>query len=76
MSALERIDIRAARPMDRLLSLDEVKGLVGLGKSMIYRKMRAGTFPRACKAGGCSTRWSEREVQDWVAEQLAQRQAA
>ncbi len=71
MSAMGRI-VAA----DRLLCLDEVKAIVGLGKTMIYRKMRGGTFPRACKAGGCSTRWSEVEVQAWVAEQLEQRTAA
>lgn len=60
---------------DRLLCLDEVKAIAGLGKSMIYRKMRAGTFPKACKAGGTSTRWSERELHAWVSDQLAQRPA-
>jgi len=45
---------------DRLLNLEEVRGIVGLGKTMIYRKMRAGEFPMACKAGGCSTRARER----------------
>ncbi len=61
---------------DRLIKLPEVIAIVGLGKTMIYRKMRAGSFPQACKAGGYSTRWSEREVRDWVAEQLATRHAA
>ncbi len=71
MSVMGRIEAA-----DRLLGLDEVKTVAGLGKSMIYRKMRAGTFPKACKAGGGSTRWSEREVQAWVNEQLAARAAA
>lgn len=71
MSVMGRIEAA-----DRLLNLHEVKAAVGLGKSMIYRKMREGSFPQSCKAGGCSTRWSEREVQDWIAEQLAQRVAA
>lgn len=71
MSVMGRIEAA-----DRLLPLDEVKTIVGLGKTMIYRMMRAGSFPKACKAGGCSTRWSEREVQDWVAQRLAQRDAA
>lgn len=71
MSALGRIEAA-----DRLLCLDEVKAIVGLGKSMIYRKMRDGTFPMRCKAGGCSTRWSEREINEWVVAQLASRVAA
>lgn len=61
---------------DRLLNLEEVKAIVGLGKTMIYRKMRAGAFPIACKAGGCSTRWSENEVRAWVSAQLASRAPA
>jgi predicted DNA-binding transcriptional regulator AlpA len=34
---------------------------------MIYRKIRAGTFPKPYKPGGASSRWSLREVSDWVA---------
>ncbi|WP_426255767.1 helix-turn-helix transcriptional regulator [Sphingomonas sp. DC2300-3] len=70
MSAMGKIEAA-----DRLLCLDEVKAIAGLGKSMIYRKMRAGTFPKACKAGGTSSRWSEREVQTWVTDQLQSRAA-
>jgi prophage regulatory protein len=61
---------------DRLLNLEEVKAIVGLGKTAIYRMMRAGEFPMACKAGGCSTRWSENECRAWVAAQLASRAPA
>jgi len=60
---------------DRLISLPEVKEIVGIGKTMIYRKMREGSFPQPCKPGGASSRWSEREVRGWVAEQLARRAA-
>jgi prophage regulatory protein len=56
---------------DRLISLEEVKAQTNRGKTMIYRMMRAGTFPKRCPAG-----WSEREVQRWVREQLANRLAA
>ncbi|MGT2515645.1 helix-turn-helix transcriptional regulator [Sphingomonas panni] len=61
---------------DRLVPLAEVKAVAGLGKSMIYRLMRAGNFPRACKAGGNATRWSVREVEAWVAARLAGRREA
>ena len=54
---------------DPLLSLDEVKEIVGLGKTRIYALMRAGAFPACFKPGGWATRWSEREVRAWVAEQ-------
>jgi prophage regulatory protein len=58
---------------DRLLPIDAVIQLAGIGKTMIYRKVREGTFPTPCKPGGCSTRWSEREVTTWRERVLAAR---
>jgi predicted DNA-binding transcriptional regulator AlpA len=44
---------------------------------MIYRKMREGAFPKACKPfGSSSSRWSEREIKAWLEEQRAMRRAA
>lgn len=59
---------------DRLLPIDAVMQIAGIGKTMIYRKMREGTFPQACKPGGTSTRWSEREVREWLSKVLADRE--
>lgn len=61
---------------DRLLPIDAVMQIAGIGKTMIYRKMKEGTFPKACKPGGASTRWSEREVRAWYADVMAARGAA
>ncbi len=58
---------------DRLLPIDAVMQIAGIGKTMIYRKMRDGTFPKSCKPGGASTRWSEREVRAWYADVMASR---
>lgn len=58
---------------DRLIPLAEVTKMAGIGKTMIYRLMRKDAFPKACKPGGASSRWSEREVSAWVAEQLERR---
>ncbi len=60
---------------DRLLKLDEVKDIVGLGKTMIYRLEREGKFPQRFKPGGWSSRWSEREVRAWKAAQREGRAA-
>ena len=60
---------------DRLLPLDAVMQIAGIGKTMIYRKMRDGTFPKCCKPGGASTRWSEREVRAWKDQVMAARAA-
>ncbi len=57
---------------DRMLTLNEVKALVGLGKTMIYRLEAAGQFPKRFKPGGFATRWSEREVRAWCETQRNQ----
>ncbi|HVJ00632.1 MAG TPA: AlpA family phage regulatory protein [Sphingomonas sp.] len=61
---------------DRLIPLAVVTEIAGIGKTMIYRLMREGTFPKSCKPGGASTRWSEREVREWRDRILAERDAA
>ncbi len=58
---------------DQALKLDEVKAIVGLGKTMIYRLERAGKFPQRFKPGGWSSRWSEREVRAWWEAQRGDR---
>uniref|UniRef100_UPI0035CA119A helix-turn-helix transcriptional regulator n=1 Tax=uncultured Sphingomonas sp. TaxID=158754 RepID=UPI0035CA119A len=58
---------------DRLLPIAVVMEIAGIGKTMIYRKMREGTFPKCCKPGGASTRWSEREVRTWRDQVMAAR---
>lgn len=60
---------------DRLLPLAAVIELAGIKKTMIYRLMREGTFPKSCKPGGVSSRWSEREVREWKDNMLAARGA-
>lgn len=60
---------------DRLIGLPEVVSIAGIGRAMIYRKIKDGTFPRQCKPGGVSSRWSECEVREWVVQQLAKRAA-
>lgn len=58
---------------DRLLPIDAVMQIAGLGKTTIYGLMRKGKFPMACKPGGLSSRWSEREVNEWRDNLLAAR---
>jgi prophage regulatory protein len=61
---------------DRLLPIDAVMQIAGIGKTMIYRKVRDGTFPKPCKPGGASSRWSEQEVRMWQAAIMSARGAA
>lgn len=56
---------------DRLLRLPEVQRLTGLGRSVIYQKMRDGMFPRSIKVGPRATSWSEAAVHGWIQQRLA-----
>ncbi len=59
---------------DRLIPIDAVMQIAGLGRTTIYKKVREGTFPKPGKPGGCSSRWSEAEVRGWKDNVLAERE--
>ncbi|NKJ44833.1 AlpA family phage regulatory protein [Novosphingobium sp. SG720] len=60
-------EIEGAPVPDRLLRLAEVRHRVGLGKTMIYAMIGEGRFPRPYKITPAAARWSEREVEAWIA---------
>jgi prophage regulatory protein len=51
---------------ERLIKLAEVSRRVGLGKSMIYKKIQNGTFPGPYKISPFASRWSELEIVAWI----------
>ena len=55
-----------------LIDLKETMRRSGFGKTAIYERMAAGTFPQACKVG-VSTRWVGEEVDAWVQEWISAR---
>lgn len=61
--------------IDILIKLPEVCRQAGFSKSTIYELIAAGAFPAPLKLGRYS-RWSQHEVQGWIEEQKAARQAA
>jgi len=50
----------------RLLRLREVMNLVPLGRSTIYDRMAAGTFPKSLDMGGGVVCWREFEIVEWI----------
>lgn len=50
---------------ERLLDIDQVRAIVPLARSSIYRLMAADKFPKARKVGGRSL-WRESAVQAFV----------
>lgn len=51
--------------VDRLLKIKQVIEMAGIGRTMIYRLIRSGDFPKPYKPGGYASRWSEAEVIQW-----------
>lgn len=51
---------------DALLAMPTVCALAGIGKSLIYEKVKAGTFPKPVKIGQRVTRWRAGDVRAWL----------
>lgn len=60
----------------RVLRLPQVKMKTGLGRSTIYERMEAGTFPKSFKIGVRSIGWSEKEIDDWITDMMTRPQAS
>jgi prophage regulatory protein len=50
----------------RFLRLDQVKHQVGLGRSAIYQKVKAGEFPAPISLGARAVAWLSDEIDAWV----------
>lgn len=59
----------------RLLRRSEVKNLTGLGVSQLYRLMSRGQFPQPVKLSERSVAWLEHEVEGWISQRIAARDA-
>jgi prophage regulatory protein len=55
----------------RILRLETVKSLTGLGRTKIYDLMQQGRFPQGRRiAGSRVTGWDSVEIDAWIAEQF------
>ena len=52
-----------------LMDLKEVCSTVGFKKTVIYKWMNEGEFPKSIKIGR-SVRWVSTEVEAWIAEKI------
>ena len=57
----------------RFIKLPEVEARVAFDGATIYRRVKAGTFPRPVKVGKRASRWLEADVERWVLDQAEQR---
>ena len=53
---------------DRIIRRPEVEAMTGLGCTLIYDKMKAGTFPKNLKLADRAVGWSQAAVQQWIAD--------
>ena len=60
----------------RVLRLPQVRQVTGLGRSMIYQLEAEKRFPSRIKIGARAVGWLHEEVQQWLAERVAQRAAS
>lgn len=56
---------------ERLLRIDDVCFLTGLGRSTIYSQVKGGKFPAPVQLHGACVAWRETEVDAWIAQRPA-----
>lgn len=56
---------------DNLLRLEQVMQITSLCRSHVFLLVKKGQFPSSITVGVRGARWSEREVRQWIAEQIA-----
>ena len=59
----------------RLLRFAEVTRRTGLSRPRIYSLIAAGRFPRQVPLGPCSVAFVEEEIDRWIAQRIAARDA-
>jgi len=58
---------------ERFITMEQVRGRVALSKTEIYRKIKAGAFPRPVPLGTQKVAFVESEVASWMDARLQAR---
>ena len=53
-----------------ILRLPTVKARTGLSRSTIYLRISEGRFPKPVSLGGRAVGWVEKEIDDWLSQQI------
>jgi prophage regulatory protein len=56
---------------DRILRLKDVREKSGLSESGLKRAETVGEFPKRIKIGPRAVGWSEKQVDQWIADRIA-----
>ncbi|CDM88582.1 helix-turn-helix transcriptional regulator [Xenorhabdus bovienii] len=63
-------------PKENLIRLPEVQRRTGYSKAWIYKLISDGGFPKQVKIGSRSVAFIEAEIDDWIAQRIAESRAA
>jgi prophage regulatory protein len=58
---------------DRVLDYPELRKIVPLSRTTVWRREREGTFPRAIRISKGRVGWSEQEIFGWMEQRAAGR---
>ena len=62
-------------PTKKFLRLPEVISRIGFRRTAIYQKIAEGTFPAPVKLGPRAVAWLSTEIDAWIDERVAERDA-
>lgn len=62
--------------MNRVIREDECKAITGLSRQWRWTLEQEGKFPKRVPIGARAVGWIEAEVQEWLSNQMAQRNAS
>lgn len=68
---MDNLQCSRAQSGRRFLRLNEVKRLVGLGRSAIYDKIKRGEFPAPVHLGARAVAWLSDEIDGWIDSRIA-----
>ena len=54
----------------KLLKINQVCELTGLGRSTVYAKVAEESFPAPIKIGARASAWIESEIEAWIEEKI------
>ncbi|WP_340622475.1 helix-turn-helix transcriptional regulator [Xenorhabdus siamensis] len=63
-------------PKENLIRLPAVQRRTGYSKAWIYKLISAGEFPKQVKLGSRSIAFVESEIDNWIAQRIAESRAA
>ena len=62
--------MQAEKSADKLIRINQVMEVTGKARTQLYAAVKSGNFPAPIK-DGASSLWVDSEVQQWIADRIA-----